>query len=193
MKKRAVLRSPVFQAIRSPEDVLTLVWDNYPDNPGMYEIEQAFKLARGMGRRTMDHVVRSLPSPRKYLHEHPTEFTWAPLVLEFGKEYRARESPTPWKMLKYGQCYENAVQVARESGGRIRYVEGLCIAPFAVMLHGWNVKDGLVIDRTWPMAHFNRYFGVTFSLAFLDRVGLPNGGVFCRWDPARDYLQRAAR
>ncbi len=120
---------------------------------------------------------------------HPKGFAWGELVLEFGKEYVASDRGKCASFLPERSCFENAAQKARETNEELQYVEGLALSPLGPMLHAWNARGDEVFDFTWPCQHLVRYYGIPFSVSFLDEIGHKNGCVFGYLDPLLKYLR----
>lgn len=175
-----------FQAVRKKDGLLYLQWDGPDNGPTPDTFDNSLRQATGSSKIALEAVHASMPTAQAYLEARRKQFLWSGTVLEFGQEFLADEGE-PWQCRLPWRCYENAYNLAEGSGGRVHYVEGICLSPFGGMLHAWGVCDGKVLDYTWPAPHFNRYFGVVFDIEFLKEQGL-HGGVFCRWDPVLKYL-----
>ncbi len=58
--------------------------------------------------------------------------------------------PVDVTQYRYGECYKNCqLLIARDTGGRLKYIEGFATAGVLPVVHAWLDLDGRVIDPTW--------------------------------------------
>lgn len=192
--RRLPIRKPHFDIYeRNGVSFLSSDYVPNPDEVGAEFFDSLLRIVEGLSKARLERVVRSQRNVREYLRDgHPFR-PWKGYVLAHGREYFADDPGDSWRVGKEWLCYENAMELAKRDR-RVAYAEGLCLSPFGAHLHAWNVRRDKVIDLTWPCAHLNRYFGITFDTTWLLDHNYIHGCVFGHWDPVHQYLaQRASR
>jgi hypothetical protein len=119
------------------------------------------------------------------------------IILRHGQFWAGRELPDEWAALQGApnRCFINALTAVQQSGGRLRYVEGVySTGQSHYTPHAWAIDNAGVVEVTYPTAptpgaldghtympilpvvHW-AYAGVVFSAELvqwhLDRMGLP--------------------
>lgn len=128
---------------------------------------------------------------------------WMDLLVHYGKGFH---TPDYSSGIEFGDeslenCYGMAYQ-ASSYWPAMQYAEGLCWRfPDDIgrppLWHVWNIHpiSGGVYDLTWPMSHWNEYFGIVFDLQWVKENCKMECGIFhpANWpyneDPVRHYLQ----
>ena len=93
-------------------------------------------------------------------------------VQKNGQEFKPQEfdsSKYPDARRTPKECFSNAWHLASETG--LTYVEGFAFNVMFPMLHAWCVdQEGNVVDPTWKTPEDCQYFGVPFSMEYVNRI-----------------------
>lgn len=93
------------------------------------------------------------------------------LVLDHGRAFTPQPLPDDIPRGPKGNCYENSLHAALDSGGEYGYAEGWATSSIGLPIqHAWLVDaDGNAYDPTWD--HDAEYYGIAFDADWAwDRV-----------------------
>lgn len=83
-------------------------------------------------------------------------------VLRNATELQGVAKPRGVRAGRMRECFKNAADLALKRDG-FEYYEGLALSasvPILPVRHAWCMKDGRVVDNTWPAAPGSLYMGV---------------------------------
>lgn len=109
----------------------------------------------------------------------------ADLLVAYGQVFQTEDFSEGWETNDdaWGKCYVRSLVHARKFPDMLLYAEGLCasfITASPEVMHAWNVTigKGWVFDSTWPMSHWNQYFGIVFDLDWVKKNCVMECGIF---------------
>lgn len=73
---------------------------------------------------------------------------------------------------RFKECFGDAHKLAMRKPDRYVYCEGYATSGILPVLHAWcfDLKRGVVVDRTWHDNRGQEYFGVPFNLDYVNTV-----------------------
>lgn len=174
--------------LQEKSDGVWLGFESSRGQPLPHLIEYVVRNASGKDRELVDKVVQNLPDPRQYLMIHQQKLPGATFLAQHGTEFPTKDWGENHEFLAPGRCYQNSLGL-RLNNSELQYAEGICVCPSGVEYHAWNIKDGYVYDRTYPMSHYSRYFGTTLEPHWLAKTKFPYGCLWARWRQAEKDLK----